>query len=189
MIIVISGKTASGKTTLARALADEFGGTTASFGDYVRALAVSQGLGADRKTLQEIGHAAVTADVSRFVSGFLAGLELGTKAILVLDGLRHVSVRAALCEYARKANVKMRFVHIETDEEQRATRLRARGESDLMTALHDAHPSEADVCSLLRDKADVIVQRDEDASAMVHEIAARLLAAEASRRNTGSQAK
>ena len=175
MIIVISGRMASGKTTLAKALADQFEGTAVSFGDHVRAIAASQGRGVDRETLQEIGQAAVDADADRFVVDFLAGLEPAAGALLILEGLRHVSVRDALCKYARETGAEVRFVHIETNEEQRAVRLRARGESQAATAAHDAHASEADVRDRLRNEADVIVYRGDDPSAIIHEIAIRLL--------------
>lgn len=176
VIIAISGRMASGKTTLARALADEFGGTAASFGDHVRAIAASQGRGSDREALQEIGQAAVDADPGRFVVDFLAGLEPTVGALLVLDGLRHVSVRNALCNHARESGTEIRFVHIETDEEQRAARLRARGDSARATASHEAHASEVDVRYRLRDEADLIVHRSEEMAELVGEIAIHLLA-------------
>ena len=176
MIIVISGRMASGKTTLAMALADELGGTVASFGDHVRAIAASQGRGSDRETLQDIGQAAVNADAGRFVVDFLSGLEPAAGAFLVLEGLRHVVVRDALCKYARETGAEIRFVYIEADEDQRAVRLRGRGESEAAIAAHDGHVSEADVRDRLRDEADVIVHRVEDTSAMINEITTRLLA-------------
>jgi dephospho-CoA kinase len=176
VIIAISGRMASGKTTLAKALADRFGGTAASFGDHVRAIAASQGREPNRKALQEIGQAAVDADPDRFVVNFLAGLKPAADTILVIEGLRHVSVRDALRDYARKTGAEIRFVFIEADEEQRATRLRARGDSEKATASLEAHASEADVRDRLRDEADLIVQRGEEISELVRKIAIRVLA-------------
>ena len=176
LIIAISGKMASGKTTLAKALADRFAGTAASFGDHVRAIAASQGRELDREALQEIGQAAVDADPEKFVVNFLAGLKPAADTILVIEGLRHVSVRNALRDHARKTGAEIRFVHIETNEEQRAARLRARGDSEEATASLEAHASEADVRDRLRDEADLIVQRGEETSELVREIAIRVLA-------------
>lgn len=142
----------------------------------MRAIAASQGRGFDREALQEIGQAAVDADADTFVVDFLAGLKPATGAILILEGLRHVSVRNALCNHARETGAEIRFVHIETDEEQRAARLRARGDSEKATASHEAHASEADVQDRLRDEADLVVHSSEETSALVREIAIRLLA-------------
>lgn len=178
LIIAISGKMASGKTTLAKALADRFGGTAASFGDHVRAIAASQGRELDREALQEIGQAAVDADPERFVGNFLTGLKPAADTLLVIEGLRHVSVRDALRDHARKTGAEIRFVHIETNEEQRAARLRARGDSEKATASLEAHASEADVRDRLRDEADLIVQRGEETSELVREIAIRVLASQ-----------
>jgi cytidylate kinase len=175
VIIAISGKMASGKTTLAKALAEEVGGTAVSFGDHVRAIAASQGRPFDRGTLQEIGQAAVEADATKFAVDTLDGSKLAAGAILVLEGLRHVSVRDALRDYARSIGSEIRFIYIETEEEQRTTRLRARGDSQEATAWHEAHASEADVRVRLRDEADLIAHRGEDAVVLARQIATRLL--------------
>lgn len=175
MIVAISGKMASGKTTLSKALAEELGGTAASFGDHVRSIAVNQGRPIDRSTLQEIGQAAVEEDATKFVVDTLAGLNSTARAILVLEGLRHVAVRNALRDYARKIGTEIRFIYIETEDGQRKARLRARGDSQETKAEHEAHASEADVRDRLRDEADLIVHRSNDAVALAREIAIRLL--------------
>jgi cytidylate kinase len=59
LIIGLSGQVGSGKSTLAWFLADRLNGETASFGDFVRHLASMQGLSPERRSLQEIGEAAV----------------------------------------------------------------------------------------------------------------------------------
>ena len=141
----------------------------------MRAIAASQGRPIDRGTLQEIGQAAVEADATEFVVDALAGLKPAAGAILVLEGLRHVSVRNALRDYAREIGAEIKFIYIETEEEQRIARLRTRGDSQEATAWHEAHASEADVRDRLRDEADLIAHRGEDAVALAREIAIRLL--------------
>ena len=170
MIIAISGRTASGKTTLARALAKALGGTAGSFGDYVRKLAAALGREPDRPNLQAIGQAAVEVDAAGFLADFLRWLGPPAGGDLVLDGLRHASVRDALLAHAEAVGTQIHFVHIRTDDHQRAERLRARGDDDDATASHDAHPSEADVRDRLSEEADLRITRSEDLERMVAEI-------------------
>ena len=54
-VIAIAGGIGSGKSTIARALADYFKCPIASFGDYVRGVAELRGREANRRELQEIG--------------------------------------------------------------------------------------------------------------------------------------
>jgi dephospho-CoA kinase len=172
MIIAISGATASGKTTLAKALAERTGGTPASFGDYVRALASEQGRTTDRSTLQAVGQAAVEAGAEAFLAEFLGwtGWTGWTgwpgKELLILDGLRHVSIRDALRAHAERAGTKVRFVHVDTDADDRARRLRARGDDSAAIVDQDAHASERDVKERLRDEADLRIYRTDDIADM-----------------------
>lgn len=169
MIIAISGRTASGKTTLAQALAEALGGTAGSFGDYVRKLAADLGREPDRPNLQAIGQGAVEADPAKFLADFLRWLS-PPAGDLVLDGLRHASVRDALLAHAKAVGTQIRFVHVDTDDHARAERLRARGDPDDAIARHDAHPSEADVRDRLSEEADLRITRSEDFKRMVAEI-------------------
>ena len=69
----IAGKIASGKSTLARALAARLDAQILGFGDYVRAAARSRGLDhTDRQTLQDLGQRLVTENTAAFVSGILS---------------------------------------------------------------------------------------------------------------------
>ncbi len=167
MIIAISGRTASGKTTLANALAEAVDGVAASFGDHVRMLALKLGRPTDRATLQELGQAAVEADPSSFAHQVLSAVEVPASEIIVLEGLRHVAIRDALCAYAGSIGSPIRFIHIETEDAARAARLDARGENPSATARHDAHATESDVRDRLRDEADCVVHRSDDISIMV----------------------
>lgn len=167
MIIAISGRMASGKTTFANALADGLGGAVGSFGDYVRELAVKRGFSTERSSLQLIGQAAVESDPMGFVTDFMAWGGWDSRTTLVLDGLRHISVRNALRSHANASRLAIVFVHIEADDKCRLARLRARGEDDVSVALHDSHASEVDVNNALSDEADLFVQRTDDVGAMV----------------------
>ena len=166
MIVVISGRTASGKTTLANALARALGGTPRSFGDYVRYLAELRGKPINRATLQAIGQAEVDADARAFVEAFLKWGG-GGDTPLVCDGLRHVSVRDALRAIAAERGRAIAFLHVEADEGRRLARLRDRGDDETTVAAHDAHASEADVRERLRKDADATIERFDDVDRMI----------------------
>lgn len=170
MIVAISGRTASGKTTLAHALAEDLGGTAGSFGDYVRKLAVDLDCEASRANLQTIGQAAVEADPAGFLAAFLEWMSATNGQWLILDGLRHVAVRDALLVHAAACGTEARFVFVGTDDRQRAVRLRARGDDEAATAAHDSHASEADVRNRLREEADLVVTRSDCILRLVKEI-------------------
>lgn len=71
-VICLSGGIASGKTTVAHALAEHFPSVAVrSFGDVVRNQARSQGKVLDRATLQAVGLSLVQADGDRLLTYFL----------------------------------------------------------------------------------------------------------------------
>lgn len=166
MIVAISGATASGKTTLAQALAKRAGGMAASFGDYVRALASAQGQMLHRPTLQAVGQAAVEAGAEEFLANFLGWTGWRGGGLLILDGLRHVSVRDALRAYAEHSGTNARFVFVEANADERMRRLHARGNDDAAIAEQDVHPSEHDVKERLRDEADLRIHQTDDMAVM-----------------------
>lgn len=170
LIIAISGRMASGKTTLADALAAALDGATKSFGDYVRHLAAQNGGSTDRGRLQEIGQSAVEIDAMSFLERFFQWASPDHSSAVILDGLRHVSVRDALRHHAAQRQLSLTFVHVEADDERRYGRLRSRGDDDATLAAYEAHISEMDARNRLRNEADVIIQRSENIEYMVAQV-------------------
>jgi dephospho-CoA kinase len=126
-IVCISGEIASGKTTIARALAEHFRDVTVrSFGDVVREQALSEGKLLDRATLQEVGLSLVAAGWPSFVDALLEGLPPSIE-LLVVEGIRH---REAVDEIARRnLSDKLLIVYLQVDPQVQAARQQDRGES------------------------------------------------------------
>lgn len=170
-VIALSGRKGSGKSSLATALADSFGWIRASFGDYVRTVAASQGLSNDVQVLQQLGEFLI---LSRGHEGFCRDMLASTTwtpgQSLVVDGVRHVDIRTAL----RDAISPMRFVHVHVQvrEEEREARMRLRVEgitSEQLAEL-ERHSTEIDVPSLLAALADLIVDGELPTETIIEQI-------------------
>ena len=172
--MVLSGRTASGKSTIAQRAADLAGVAHASFGDYVRHLA---GVGAKgetaRRKLQEVGQESVDADPEAFVSGFLDFAGYEPHQMLIVDGLRHESVLTALIRYTGQRDDRVSVAFVDVDDSTRFERLKERGLSEGEIAKIENHPSEWDVLHSLRAKATVLLDGEGD----VDQQAVRLLEA------------
>lgn len=126
-IICISGEIASGKTTLAKALAEHLENTVVrSFGDVVRRRARNDGKPLDRATLQALGLFLVAAGWPSFVDALLEDLPPRIE-VLVVEGIRH---REAVDEIARRnLSDKLLTVYLQVDQPVHSARQRGRGES------------------------------------------------------------
>jgi len=156
MIVALAGAIGSGKTTLARALADRLGWPTASFGDYVREQARRRGLDlGSRKVLQDLGQSLVEENPERFLAEALEWMDYDAAAGLVLDGLRHESVWQALRARSEKLPERpVVLLFLDTPEDVRHARLRDRGLDDAAIATADGHRAEQDLTAHLRAAAD-----------------------------------
>lgn len=90
--IAFSGSIASGKSTIAAAVAEALHWPCVSFGNYVRFVARSQGLVESREVLQAIGADLVEKDVAEFARAVLAQADWRPGQSIVIDGIRHVTV-------------------------------------------------------------------------------------------------
>lgn len=93
--IVLTGPMASGKSSIARQVADECDARVLSFGDLVRAEAERRGLAEDRSTLQNLGQELFASEGPLGMSEML--LE-DRRADVIVEGVRHVQVLEALNE-------------------------------------------------------------------------------------------
>lgn len=121
--IALSGPMAVGKSSVARALAADYGLTVLSFGELVRAEARSRQQSEDRPALQELGQRIVRDwGPTEMVDRLLAG----RREDVVIDGVRHLSVLVAL----KDRLPQLLYVFLHTDEAELARRWTQRGDLD-----------------------------------------------------------
>lgn len=143
VVVSLAGHARSGKSTLAAALADRLGACVVSFGDAVRTRAATMGLDpSDRTVLMDLGQSWVTSDPSSLCREVL-GPEETRPEILIVDGLRHLSILTEL----RRSVSYFSLVFLSTPDEVLNSRLD--GPTDPRI-----HPSEHDV-PLLAHLADI----------------------------------
>lgn len=175
MIIALAGAIGSGKTTLGTALAAVRHAPRAGFGDYVRHLAMERGLDvAERSVLQDLGQDLVEADAASFLAGALAWAGHKPGGDLVLDGLRHMKILAALRDRAAKGLDEVVLVYLDTPIDVRRDRVAQRGVRAKDIALDEAHPAERDLATRLRDAADLLLAGDRPVEALIAQMQAYL---------------
>jgi adenylate kinase family enzyme len=171
VVIAVSGSLRSGKTTLARALAETLGCPRASFGDYVRSKAQEAGLGHDRATLQDLGEQLIEIEGWRaFCENTIALAGAGAHTVpLVVDGVRHVTALDALRELF--APVRVVLAHVDAgDEQARITRLEDDATYERPLEAIEAHSTERDAKQLLPDQADLHVSASDGVEAACREV-------------------
>ena len=169
-VVGISGRIAAGKSSVAKALAVALECQVVSFGDFVRARATLVGASLSRESLVAIGQSLVTRDCREFVASAIsfAGWSPGDR--IVIDGIRHRCVRAALVSTA--ARQQFLHVHVRSSNSVRCRRLRQRQELRDIVSL-DRDPTEREVTELGA-TADLVVRGDGEVDTVVSEVLARL---------------
>jgi cytidylate kinase len=158
-VIAFSGRIASGKTTLSKAVADRLAMPWVSFGDAVRAEAARRGLASDRAALQGLGDELIRAGWDAFVETVVNQAQWDRTGSLVVDGVRHTEALVALQRRCPPHPVVVVFA--DADVDRRAERLASRGVTYEDAIAADSHPNEADVPAV-RDRADILVDNDAD---------------------------
>ena len=169
-VICISGGIASGKTTLASALADETKLPHASFGRFIRSAAGQRNLTEDRGQLQQIGeHFIEELGWDLFCSRVLSagGWSVGGGAIV--EGIRHVAAFDTITRLV--SPVRSLLVFILATTELREDRIRANRPKDLVNlAEAEIHSTERDVHELLIDRADLVLDGRRDQRYLVQQV-------------------
>jgi dephospho-CoA kinase len=163
-VVAIAGRTSSGKSTLARRLADSLGWPVAAFGAYVRSEARRLNLDTRRETLQELGVELVeTVGWNAFVQATLkaAGIVPRDHRGYVVEGVRHREALVSLRALA--APLPVILVYLEVSDKVRDDRLRSRGVSVQRGRAWELHSTEGDIGQILRLEADLVVLSSEDA--------------------------
>jgi cytidylate kinase len=158
-IIAIAGPVAAGKSDLSRKLALALAAQRVSFGDYVRSVAEDRGVPLTRGALQGLGEQLISD---------LGAVEFTTRTValapptdtLIVDGIRHVAVNAALAAQADDYHL----IFVEADNRTRTARLEKRGEGPVDLVAIDSHSTEVEQPEL-RKRADLIADGTDPAAA------------------------
>jgi cytidylate kinase len=166
--IAVAGKTGSGKSTIARELADQLGRQCVSFSSEVRSFAKQRGLDEDRETLQELGEELISRGWDEFSSSVLAQSEASAP---VIDGVRHVGAVISLTRLL--APTPLLLIFLEVPERLRRERLQARGHTKAEIDAADSHRNEGELPDVKR-LADFVVSNDRPVNEVVAIILERL---------------
>ena len=177
MIIALAGAIGSGKSTLATALTVARAARSASFGNYVRHVVGERGLDVnDRTVLQDVGHQRVEADARVFLDETLAWAGHSPGGELVLDGVRHLKILAALQARTQELNEPTVLVYLDTPVDVRHPRVASRGLTLEKILEDERHPAEQDLYEGLRNAADLRLEGDRPVETLRDEVSAFLVA-------------
>ena len=124
-------------------------------------MAGQRGLDVTQRTvLQDLGHELVEADSRAFLDGALDWSSHLPGKDLVLDGLRHTKILAALRARAIDSNDPMVLIYLDTSLDVRQARVASRGVSLTKMIADEQHPAELDLYEGLRGAADLVLMGD-----------------------------
>lgn len=173
-VIGFSGRIKSGKTTIASAIADSLGWSCASFGDYVRRVAVQRKQDPRSRTvLQEIGESLIGEGWSPFCRDVLTAANWRLGMPVVVDGVRHVEAVKHLREIVLP--LKFLLVYVAIDKDLQLARARRENLTPEMLTDIEHHSTEVDVQSKLPEIADLLVDGAKSIEETVAEIRRSLL--------------
>lgn len=169
IVLGFAGSIASGKSTLSIEVASSLEWQRVSFGDYVRTLAQTQGLGDSREVLQAVGASLINHGMEQFCRAVLAQVNWQPGQPLVIDGIRHAEIVPILRQIVAPIDFCLIFVAV--SEPIREARLRLRGLSSRQQWQQlEAHSTEAQVETVLAEMADLTIDSTRKIEDLVLEI-------------------
>lgn len=147
--VAISGRIGSGKSSLARELAQGQSWDVVSFGRYVKAMAEERGVGNDRQSLQTFGQSLINAAGADLFLQQVVAYCRPTSAVHIFDGVRHPAMIDAL----RRRYGTVAVVCLEANQHLRYDRYSARSNHPVGLQeflVWDEHPVErgtTDICA------------------------------------------
>jgi dephospho-CoA kinase len=170
-VLAVSGKIASGKSTLASTFANEVGWPCVSFGDYVRQIARQRGLDEDdREVLQEIGDELIRQNLEGFCKSVLAQVDWKPGQPLVIEGVRHFEVDDLLRRMVGPSKYVLTYLSV--DDQIRKERLRQEGIDDNELIEVETHSTEKQVKTVLPRIADYILDGTKPINVLINELKA-----------------
>lgn len=160
-VVCFSGRIASGKTSISRALAQKLNCPWTGFGDYVRAVAVRHGLNPeDRGELQRLGESLIQEHgFDWFCNEVIAAAKWTGNCPLVIDGIRHVEAFATIRRMLSSHQTLLVHLTLESEETLRV-RTMQRGMDSEKRIAWEAHSTEQQVLSTLPSIANLTVSAD-----------------------------
>jgi hypothetical protein len=169
-VICLSGRIASGKTSITQTISTALGWPRTGFGDYLRTRIAREGGDPNsREALQDLGQRLVDADPDGFCREVLRSGNFRPGGHLLLDGIRHVDIQARISKLVAPSRAVLIHLAIDDAEVQKRVASRPQGSTDLTRA--EKHRVEAELASSLPQIADRVV----DASLPLHILAGSLL--------------
>lgn len=86
--IIVIGPICSGKSMIAQTIAAEYNFPVASFGGYLKQYALENGLGTERKDLQDLGEKFILERPKAFLEDVMS-FSLTHGSVLIFEGVRH----------------------------------------------------------------------------------------------------
>jgi dephospho-CoA kinase len=169
MVVCFSGGIASGKTSLAGAVAERLEVPCASFGRFVRSTAKTRGLGEERGALQALGESLINElGWDAFCRAVLEDASWKPDSSIVVDGIRHEVALKTVRSLA--APVVTKLVYVDVPVEVREARASGRSDEKIDLTTAEKHATEKDVQHVLRGMADLIVDGRRDVPSLVDDV-------------------
>jgi adenylate kinase len=155
-VIGLTGSLGSGKTTLAKRLADALSCKTVGFGTYVRLEAQRRELSDDRKILQDLGAELLEANPLAFCKSVIGLADWQPGVPLIIEGIRHAEILPVIEDAISPS--KLILVYIEIDKDKLLERIEKRGTEDLTKIKeYQEHSTEIQVMTELPSYAHIFV--------------------------------
>ena len=172
--IAISGRVASGKSTIATLLASEYDLKTVSFGEYVRSISRQTGELEARDSLQQLGNNLIsTLGASGLLQAALKHSHIQHGDSVVFDGVRHSEILDGI----RRSSSNCLAVFLHASLKQRHRRYNARLHSPITLdefLVVDEHPVELGISELV-ENCDVTIDAARPAAEIQSILRYRLL--------------
>lgn len=166
LVICVSGKIGSGKTSISKEVSSLINVPYFSTGDFIKEIAAQRGIElVDRKTLQAIGLEYVNRGWNKFSSDFLTYCNWSGTMSLLIDGVRDHNFFLAIREAVNP--IRSILVYIESDELVRVKRIEYRDSSYI--AEMDSHETESGY-DLIRSNSDIVVENNQSPKCVAKEV-------------------
>lgn len=168
LLLCFAGQIGSGKSSVSTAVARELGWRCTGFGDYLRAeISRRGGDPNDRKSLQDLGQALVSANPDAFCRNVLAAGGFTPGNNFIIDGIRHIHIFDILAKVSQPSDAKLLFLG--AGEATRSARISSRIDStDFGRA--SAHIVETELGSALPDRADGIINAEQQLDRVLEDV-------------------